>query len=126
MNQQAKNPDADPNASPDTRATPRLGDIGLGNFAPYLMKGLTIVGTAAMFLVGGGILAHGIPEIPGLFELILQPISELASIGSVLTILASMLLNGVLGIIVGGLLIPVVFGASWLVSVLRPSKKSEL
>jgi predicted DNA repair protein MutK len=79
-----------------------------------------------MFLVGGGILAHGIPEIPGLFELILQPISELASIGSVLTILASMLLNGVLGIIVGGLLIPVVFGASWLVSVLRPSKKSEL
>ncbi|MFP6805208.1 MAG: DUF808 domain-containing protein [Pseudomonadales bacterium] len=102
-----------------------LGEQILG-FAPYLMKGLTIVGTAAMFLVGGGILAHGIPEIPGLFELILQPISELASIGSVLTILASMLLNGVLGIIVGGLLIPVVFGASWLVSVLRPSKKTEL
>ena len=90
------------------------------------MKGLTIVGTAAMFLVGGGILAHGIPEILGLFELILHPISELASIGSVLTILASMLLNGVLGIIVGGLLVPFVLSASWLVSVLRPSKKSEL
>lgn len=40
MNQQAKKPDADPNASPDTRATPRLGDIGLGNFAPYLMNRL--------------------------------------------------------------------------------------
>ena len=102
-----------------------LGEQTLA-FSPYLMKGLTIVGTAAMFLVGGGILAHGIPEILGLFELILHPISELASIGSVLTILASMLLNGVLGIIVGGLLIPVVFGASWLVSVLRPSKKTEL
>ncbi len=31
--------------------------------APYLMKALTIVGTAAMFLVGGGILTHGIPAL---------------------------------------------------------------
>ena len=95
-------------------------------FAPVLMKGLTIVGTAAMFLVGGGIFAHSIPEILALFELILQPISQLASIGSVLSILGSMLFNGVLGIIVGGLLMPVVSGASWLVSKLRPSKKREL
>lgn len=29
--------------------------------APYLMKGLSIAGTAAMFMVGGGILVHGIP-----------------------------------------------------------------
>src|SRR3546814_9218337 len=29
--------------------------------APYLMKALSIAGTAAMFLVGGGILLHGIP-----------------------------------------------------------------
>ena len=95
-------------------------------FSPYLMKGLTIVGTAAMFLVGGSILAHGIPVIHELFELILHPISELASIGAALTSLTSMLLNGVLGIIAGGLLIPVVSGASWLVSVLRPSKKSAV
>lgn len=32
-------------------------------FAPYLMKILSMVGTAAMFLVGGGILLHGIPAI---------------------------------------------------------------
>ncbi|HSQ69191.1 MAG TPA: DUF808 domain-containing protein [Steroidobacteraceae bacterium] len=32
-------------------------------FAPRFMKLLTIAGTAAMFLVGGGILAHGIPWI---------------------------------------------------------------
>jgi uncharacterized protein len=32
-------------------------------FAPYMMKGLSIVGTAAMFLVGGGILTHGFPAI---------------------------------------------------------------
>ena len=32
-------------------------------FAPYMMKALSVVGTAAMFLVGGGILTHGIPVI---------------------------------------------------------------
>jgi uncharacterized protein len=32
-------------------------------FAPYMMKTLSIVGTAAMFLVGGGILTHGFPVI---------------------------------------------------------------
>ncbi len=30
--------------------------------APYLMKFLSFAGTAAMFLVGGGILAHGVPR----------------------------------------------------------------
>jgi len=32
-------------------------------FAPWLMKALSIAGTAAMFLVGGGILVHGIPSL---------------------------------------------------------------
>ena len=31
--------------------------------APWLMKSLSVVGTAAMFLVGGGILVHGIPAL---------------------------------------------------------------
>jgi len=42
----------------------------LGSFlllaAPYLMKALSVAGTAAMFLVGGGILAHGLPFLHGL------------------------------------------------------------
>ena len=40
----------------------KIGTI-LVNAAPYLMKFLAIAGTAAMFLVGGGILAHGIPGL---------------------------------------------------------------
>lgn len=36
---------------------------GLLAFAPWLMKTLSVVGTAAMFLVGGGILLHGIPAL---------------------------------------------------------------
>jgi hypothetical protein len=31
--------------------------------APWLLRGLSVAGTAAMFLVGGGIIAHGIPAI---------------------------------------------------------------
>lgn len=41
---------------------PALGR-GILALAPYLMKTLSIVGTAAMFLVGGGIIAHGIPGL---------------------------------------------------------------
>ena len=36
---------------------------GILAFAPYMMRALSIVGTIAMFLVGGGILTHGIPAI---------------------------------------------------------------
>jgi predicted DNA repair protein MutK len=36
--------------------------------APWLMKTLSVVGTAAMFLVGGGILVHGIPALHHLVE----------------------------------------------------------
>ena len=40
--------------------TRRIGGAILG-FAPWLMKTLSVVGTAAMFMVGGGILLHGWP-----------------------------------------------------------------
>lgn len=41
------------------RAQRALG-AGLLRLAPWLMKGLSVAGTAAMFLVGGGIIAHGL------------------------------------------------------------------
>ena len=37
--------------------------LGILAFAPYMMKALSVVGTAAMFLVGGGILTHGFSAI---------------------------------------------------------------
>lgn len=46
--------------SPTTRSQRALGRAILVA-APGLMKFLSVAGTAAMFLVGGGILAHGIP-----------------------------------------------------------------
>src|SRR5690606_1363356 len=42
-------------------AVPAALGRGILIVAPYLMKGLSVVGTIAMFLVGGGILAHGLP-----------------------------------------------------------------
>jgi predicted DNA repair protein MutK len=43
---------------------------GLLLFAPLLMKFLAIAGTAAMFMVGGGILAHGVEPVHHLFEVL--------------------------------------------------------
>ena len=61
-----------------------------------------------------------------LFELVLHLINELTSIGSVLTILVSMLFNGILGIIADGLLVPIVTVSSLLLSALKILKKREL
>ncbi|KQT43908.1 MULTISPECIES: DUF808 domain-containing protein [unclassified Methylophilus] len=53
---------------------------GMVRIVPYLMRLLSVLGTAAMFLVGGGIIAHGIPQLHGLTELAL-PWSLLVNAG---------------------------------------------
>lgn len=67
----------------------KLG-YSLIQIVPWLMKGLSIFGTAAMFLVGGGILTHGIP----LLHHWLEPIVHHST-------LISMMANGVCGIVAG-------------------------
>jgi predicted DNA repair protein MutK len=64
--------------------------------APKLMRLLTIVGTAAMFLVGGGILGHGIPPLHHVVEPL---VAGAGSLGWLLALLA----DAVVGII-GGIL----------------------
>jgi predicted DNA repair protein MutK len=49
------------NNNPNQRAMRQKLGMGLLRFAPWLMKALGIVGTIAMFLVGGGIIAHALP-----------------------------------------------------------------
>ncbi len=72
--------------------------------APYLMKFLSIAGTAAMFLVGGGILSHGIPVLHHAIDEIAQGAGGLG--GAVV----SALLNAVVGLIAGALALAVVSG----------------
>ena len=63
--------------------------------APWLMKALSVAGTAAMFLVGGGILVHGVPPLAHAVE---------AYAPGLLGALA----NGLLGVLAGGLVLAVV------------------
>ncbi|WP_406228563.1 DUF808 domain-containing protein [Pseudomonas siliginis] len=74
---------------------------GILSAAPYMMKTLSVVGTAAMFLVGGGILTHGVPVLHHWIEGIG------AAAGSA-GFAVPMLLNGVAGIIAGAAVLAVV------------------
>jgi len=71
--------------------------------APMLMKLLSVVGTAAMFMVGGGILTHGIPIAQHFVEGLAQSAASVAVIGGVLDVLVSSTLNALAGVVAGGL-----------------------
>ncbi|TFY92126.1 DUF808 domain-containing protein [Pseudomonas kairouanensis] len=69
--------------------------------APYMMKSLSVIGTAAMFLVGGGILTHGVPAVHHWIETVSQSAGGIAW-------LVPVLLNGVAGVIAGAVVLAVV------------------
>ena len=76
--------------------------------APWLMKGLSIAGTAAMFLVGGSILAHGLAPVGHWIDALAH------SLGGVAGALIPLALNGGIGIVAGALTLAVVSGVQWL------------
>ena len=86
---------------------------GILRAAPYMMKSLSVIGTAAMFLVGGGILVHGI----GPLHHAIEAFSE--GRGGALT---GALLNGGVGIVAGAAVLAVVSGLSTLWRVMRPAQ----
>jgi len=63
-----------------SRPEPVLASTGRGILAaaPWLMRGLSVAGTAAMFLVGGGIVAHGIPIVQSLVHDLPGPLAPAA------------------------------------------------
>jgi len=75
------------------------------NLAPLLMKGLSIVGTIAMFMVGGGILSHGIPAAHGWSENAAHAVGALPAVGAILARALPMLLDILLGIVTGMLVL---------------------
>lgn len=81
--------------------------------APKLMRFLSIAGTAAMFLVGGGILVHNIPVLHHAELVIAKTIPELGWLLSGLT-------QGLTGILLGLLVVLVV----WLFGKIRANIKS--
>ena len=81
----------------------KLGQVILFH-APKLMKFLSVVGMIAMFLVGGGILVHGLPFLHHLFE------GLNASMGAVMTVMMPLLFNGGVGLIAGVMVLSIVTG----------------
>ncbi|MFJ2362765.1 DUF808 domain-containing protein [Pseudomonas sp. NPDC087697] len=66
--------------------------------APYMMKSLSVIGTAAMFLVGGGILTHGVPVVHHWIEGVSQGAAGISWI-------VPSLLNAAAGIVAGAVVL---------------------
>ena len=83
--------------------------------APWMMKGLSVAGTAAMFLVGGGILTHGFAPLGHWIE------AQAAGRGAVAAAVGPALMNGLFGLAAGAL----VLGAVTVVRRLLPQQQDE-
>lgn len=84
-------------------AASRAVGAGLLRLAPWLMKFLSVAGTAAMFLVGGGILVHGVPML----EHFIEPYRQ----GAAGTLLG-MAFDALVGIVLGAAVLLVVQAVS--------------
>jgi uncharacterized protein len=73
--------------------------------APVLMKTLSVVGTAAMFMVGGGILVHGIPALE---RLLVRGAVLIVSDGSLLFTLTRVASDALVGVVAGAVVVGVV------------------
>ena len=85
-------------------ASRRIG-AGILRAAPILMKALGILGTVAMFTVGGSIIVHGAPMVEHFIEGLAAP---LAARASMLGTIATTVLHAVSGVVAGGIAVGMV------------------
>ncbi len=107
----------------------RLDDVGLhltqqaniakqqfGRFllalAPKLMKFLSVAGTAAMFMVGGSILVHGLPMVHHAIEHGAQAVQHIAVVGGLLHAVVGIIGEMLVGIVAGLVAVMVMMGMS--------------
>ena len=88
------------------QASSALQSLGRGivSAAPWLMKTLSVVGTAAMFLVGGGILVHGVPAVHHSVEA-MAALALQWPVGGLWQVLVANALNAVIGIVAGAVVL---------------------
>ncbi len=98
----------------------KLG-FGILAFAPYMMKTLSVVGTAAMFLVGGAILTHGITSVHHWIESFAGSFNN-----GFLHAVVPALLNGTFGIAAGIVALMVVSVAKRLIGKLNLGRKKAV
>ncbi|MBN7798102.1 DUF808 domain-containing protein [Parahaliea mediterranea] len=82
--------------------------LRLLDFAPLLMKTLGVVGTAAMFMVGGGILVHGLHPVAELIDHLVHAGSAWQVVGPVIDVAGFTLLAALCGIVAGALVMALV------------------
>ncbi len=78
---------------------------GLLAFAPFLMKTLAFVGTLAMFLVGGGILIHGVPLFTQWEHGIAHWAENIPSVGAVMVHVIPLLYSAIVGVVAGAMVL---------------------
>ena len=93
---------------------------GLLAAAPRLMRVLSVVGTIAMFLVGGGIITHGIPAAHHPIEHLVQAAGAVPTLGPMLAVLAPLAADALVGVLTGALVFMTVGLGQWLWSLVRP------
>jgi predicted DNA repair protein MutK len=79
-------------------AAARASGHAILSAAPWLMRGLTVGGTIAMFLVGGTILAHGVPPLHHWLDDVAQATGGWER-------LVTLLLDAAVGLVAGALLV---------------------
>jgi predicted DNA repair protein MutK len=90
--------------------------------APWLMKTLSVVGTAAMFLVGGGILSHGLPFVHHAALAVNESFAAVAGgLAALLGPVVSLSLDLLVGMVAGALVLMLVSGGQKLRQALQPA-----
>ncbi|HEY5755831.1 MAG TPA: DUF808 domain-containing protein [Steroidobacter sp.] len=85
---------------------------GLVKSMPHLMQGLSVVGTAAMLWVGGGIIVHGLEHfhltpVPHFIEMLSEKAHHVPKFGAVASWLTFAAGSAVVGFIIGGVVVAV-------------------
>ncbi|TAH45257.1 MAG: DUF808 domain-containing protein [Betaproteobacteria bacterium] len=91
-----------------TASVERALGRGILAAAPWLMRALSVAGTAAMFLVGGGILSHGVGVIHHWIEGVAHDAGMLPGVGAIAEALTQALLNAGIGILAGAIVLAAV------------------
>jgi predicted DNA repair protein MutK len=73
--------------------------------APRLMKSLSVIGTVAMFMVGGGIIGHAVEPLHHLAESAARAVAGVPVVGGLLAAVTPTLIDAVAGVIVGAVVL---------------------
>ena len=90
------------------RAVQRTLGSGIVRITPWLMKALSVAGTIAMFLVGGGILTHGLPFAHDLIHHVVEAAASVSGVGALLALALPPIFDLIVGVVMGSVVLAVV------------------